>query len=183
MDIIDDKSVLDMFKLHEKDFVINLYVVHMDVFRTTEDNTLENNQIGHEQENLGLQNNPIHVQDSKGDNEIYDSNSNNSWMTDLDSDLEDVIAEDRVSITSSEQSDIDMSNYEDNKDGIIVLDSESDKEVDPVRVVMSSKIWTYNPRDEIEFEKWMFFYQCGCFHDSFEGLCNSKNISIGEIKK
>ena len=37
-DIIDDKSVLDMFKLHDKDLVINLHVLHQDIIPRTKEN-------------------------------------------------------------------------------------------------------------------------------------------------
>ena len=38
MDITDDKSILDMFKLHDKDLVINLHVLHQDIIPRTKEN-------------------------------------------------------------------------------------------------------------------------------------------------
>ena len=38
MDITDDKSILDMFKLHDKDLVINLHVPHQDIIPRTKEN-------------------------------------------------------------------------------------------------------------------------------------------------
>ena len=44
MNITTNKSVFVIFKLHEKDLVVNLFVLHLEIIPTTEENTVENNQ-------------------------------------------------------------------------------------------------------------------------------------------
>nr|XP_027101691.1 uncharacterized protein LOC113722614 [Coffea arabica] len=142
MDISSDKSVLDMFKLHENDLVINLYLLHLDIIPTTEENMVEdrNNQLIVAQKDIGIENAPIPVVDSEGDDEIYASSSDDSWKDDIDSDLEDVIAEDRALISSSDKDENDLSDYEEIEDAQVVPDSTSDQETDPMRAIMQSKI-------------------------------------------
>ena len=36
-----------------------------------------------------------------------------------------------------------------------MVDTESDEELDYMKAVMKSKMWTYNPRNEIKFQKGM----------------------------
>nr|XP_027096179.1 uncharacterized protein LOC113716076 [Coffea arabica] len=184
MDISSDKSVSDMFKLHEQDLVINLYLLHLDIIPTTEENMVDNrnNQLQDAQKDKGIEKAPILVVDSEGDDEIYASSSDDSWKDDMDSDLEDVIAEDRALISSSDKEENDLSDYEEIEDAQVGPDSESDQESDPLRAIMLSKMWTYNPREDIEFEKGMLFTNVDAFRAVLKDYAIQKGFPLVRLK-
>ncbi|KAL3538143.1 hypothetical protein ACH5RR_001509 [Cinchona calisaya] len=66
------------------------------------------------------------------------------------------------------KSDIDFSNYEENDEVEIVVDSESEKELDLLKVALRAKMFTYNPKHDIEFEKGMLFTNVNAFGNALK---------------
>ena len=139
MDIIDDQSVKEMFQVHKSELVINLFVLDMDSIPNEVGNNLNGQSF---QENLRIDNKAgrqiEYFQNSGDDDEYYDSSSDESWKHHLGSDKEDGLDDDRVSLASSDSSDLNFSDFEENEDDDIVpdSDSESEKIPDPIKEVM-----------------------------------------------
>lgn len=80
--MINDKSVLEIFRVYEKKLVINLSVSHMDIILLEDGDILIHN-LRHSQENLRTKKN-VGGQDSgksnNKDDELYLFFSNESWM-------------------------------------------------------------------------------------------------------
>ncbi|XP_071922848.1 uncharacterized protein [Coffea arabica] len=139
MDIIDDQSVKEMFKVHKSELVINLFVLDMDIIPNEVGNNLNGQSF---QENLGINNNAgrqiQYFQNSGDDDEYYHSCSDESWKHHLGSDKEDGSDDDRVSLASSDSSDLNFSDFEENEGDDIVADSDSESEKipDPIKEVM-----------------------------------------------
>ena len=91
----------------------------------------------------------------EANDEISDSRSNDSWKDNIYSDLEDVINEDRVSISSNDEGEINLSNYEKNKDGLVVLESKFEKRSGSYKSSHEVQERTINLKKDT-------FYQCGC---------------------
>ena len=185
MDIIDDQSVKEMFKVHKSELVINLFVLDMDIIPNEVGNNLNGQSF---QENLGINNNAgrqiEYFQNSGDDDEYYHSSSDESWKHHLGSDKEDGSDDDRGSLASSDSNDLNFADFKENEDGDVVpaSDSECEKVLDPMKEVMKSKMWTYNPRDKIEFDKGRLFTNIDAFRAALKDYVIQKGFPIVRLK-
>ncbi|XP_071918934.1 uncharacterized protein [Coffea arabica] len=116
------------------------------------------------------------------DDEYGDSSSDSSWRQNLHSDNEDELVLDRVSNDDSEDSDTNFSDFEDNEAEIMVPDSESEEGDDPMRQLMGSKMWIYNPKDDIEFEKGQLFINVDAFRAVLKDYVIQKGFPLLRLK-
>ncbi|KAL3533500.1 hypothetical protein ACH5RR_007021 [Cinchona calisaya] len=103
------------------------------------------------------------------DNDDYFSSSDESCILALNDDEDDGVSGETLSASDTDKSDIDFSDFEENVDSDIVFDSETDEAIDPMKAAMRSKMWTYNPRDDAEFEKGMPFTNVDAFRAALKG--------------
>mgnify|MGYP004713505121 CR=1 FL=1 len=183
-DANDDNAVVEMFKMHQSGIVINLHVYDMEIIPSKPDGPLNHNNVQNTQENLGIEQTyeRVVVDLGNSDDEFEDSSSEESWKHVLDNDNEGDIDDDRVSVESSDLSDTNFSDFEENEDCEVVPDSESDQELDPMREVMRSKMWVYNPREEIEFEKGQLFTNVDSFRAALKDYVIQKGFPVVRLK-
>ncbi|KAL3534431.1 hypothetical protein ACH5RR_002892 [Cinchona calisaya] len=177
LNVTDDNSVLEMFKVHKNELVINLHAFHMDIIPGDVDEIV-NNYFGDGQENLGIENNVARQGEEfdriEEENELYDSSSDESWMHALDTDEELEVSDEVLSVSSSNKSDINFSDFEENEDADVVPDSEYDEKPDHMKATMRSKMWTYNPKDDIDFAKGMLFTDVDAFRAALKDYAVQK---------
>ncbi|KAL3532632.1 hypothetical protein ACH5RR_006153 [Cinchona calisaya] len=113
---------------------------------------------------------------------VPSSSDDDSWMKVLNNDCEDSTSDGRVSVSLSDKSDIDFSNYEENDEDEIVVDSEFEKELDPLKAALRSKMFTYNHKDDIEFEKRMLFNNVDTFRAALKDYVIQKGFPIQRLK-
>ncbi|KAL3527811.1 hypothetical protein ACH5RR_012467 [Cinchona calisaya] len=154
IDITNDEIVLQMFKVHENELIINLYVFHMNAIPPND--IPPNPNFGHDEENLGIQNRPRNQEDRIDHNEMEDE-----WFLSSSDDDED---------------------YEENDEDEITVDSKSEKELDPLKAALRAKMFTYNPKDEIEFEKGMLFPNVDAFRAALKDYVIQKGFPIQRLK-
>ena len=167
MDVNTDKAVMEMFKVHENESVINLFVDHMDVIPFNMPKMNNNNNFGGGQENLGIKetagNIEPNLQNIERDDEVFISSDDDSWMYEANTDKEDSLSNCSEVHESFDMSDIAFSDYEVNDKGYIIPNSESEEKIDPNRAALRAKIFAYNPKEDIEFEKNMLFTNVDAF--------------------
>nr|XP_027071981.1 uncharacterized protein LOC113696796 [Coffea arabica] len=85
-------------------------------------------------------------------------------------------------MSHSDTSDDDFSKFDDNETSEIVPDSESTQEIDPLRELLRSKMWTYNRREDIEFKKWQLFTNIDAFQADLKHYVIQKGFPIKKLK-
>ncbi|XP_027066452.1 uncharacterized protein [Coffea arabica] len=157
----------------------------MDIIPADEENNLVNPTTVNMQDTVVIskQNKKtVAVEVDISDDEYGDSSSNSSWRHNLHSDNEDELVLDRVSNDDSEDSDTNFSDFEDNEAEILVPDSESEERDDPIRQLMRSKMWIYNPKDDIEFEKGQLFTNVDAFRAVLKDYVIQKGFPLLRLK-
>ncbi|KAL3529886.1 hypothetical protein ACH5RR_009208 [Cinchona calisaya] len=162
IDITNDETILQMFKVHEKELIINLYDIHVNAIPPND--IPPNPNFGHDEENLGIRNRPRNQEDRIYLNEMEDecflsSSDDDSWMKVLNSDY-----------------------YKENDEDEIAVDSESEKELDPLKAALRVKMFTCNPKDDIEFEKGMLFTNVDAFRAALKDFVIQKGFPIQRLK-
>nr|XP_027118313.1 uncharacterized protein LOC113735512 [Coffea arabica] len=186
MDVNTDKAVMEMFKVHDNELVINLFVDHMDVILFNMPEVNNNNNFGGGQENLGIEettgNVEPNLQNIERDDEVFISSDDDSWLYEANNDKEDSLSNCSEVHESFDRSDIAFSDYEVNDEGDIILNSESEEEIDPNRAALRATIFTYNPREDIEFEKNMLFTNVDAFRPALKDYAIQKGFPIVRLK-
>ena len=97
MDVNDDDSVTEMFKIHKSKLVINLHVSDMEIILANEKNTLVNVRVMNKEDNLGIKQIPSRAVVDLGelDDDYGDSSSDSSWKHNLHSDIEEEVVDER----------------------------------------------------------------------------------------
>ncbi|KAL3529714.1 hypothetical protein ACH5RR_009036 [Cinchona calisaya] len=135
-----------MFQVHQHELGVNLFVFHVDIIPGKVGQMMNNNDNGYGQENLGIDKNvgreQDHVEMIMVDNDDYFSSSDESWILALNNDEDDGVSGETLSASDTDKSGIDFSDFEENVDGDIVSDFETDEASDPMKAAMRSKMWT-----------------------------------------
>ncbi|XP_071939015.1 uncharacterized protein [Coffea arabica] len=178
-DISDDDSVHEMFEMHKCGRMINVHVQDMDVIPSYKANQINEN--GHNTD-LNLREKGkdkvcvVAIDDSEG--EYSDSSSDSSWLHSMDSDNE----KDLDVHSDSGESDMSFSDFDDTEEGALVPYSENEEETDPVQQALKSKLWTYNPKVEIEFKKGELFTNVDAFRAALKDYVIQKGFPIVRLK-
>ncbi|XP_027169607.1 uncharacterized protein LOC113769350 [Coffea eugenioides] len=185
MDVNDDYSVSEMFKIHQSKPVINLHVSDMEIIPVDEENNLVNPTTVNMQDTLVIskQNKKtVAIDVDISDDQYGDSSSDSSWRHNPCSDNEDELVLDRVSNDDSEESDTNFSDFEDNEMEIVVPDSESEEGDNSRRQLIRSKMWIYNLKDDIEFEKGQLFTNVDAFRAILKDYVIQKGFPLLRLK-
>nr|XP_027120629.1 uncharacterized protein LOC113737633 [Coffea arabica] len=178
-DITDYDNVREMFSMHKSGRMINVHVLDMDVIPSQKANQMNEN--GHNTDlNLGEKGKDkvsvVAIDDSE--DEYSDSSSDSSWLHSMDSDNEKDLDVD----SDSGESDMSFSDFDDNEEGDLVPDSENEEETDPVQQALKSKLWTYNPKAEIELKKGLPFTNVDVFRATLKDYVIQKEFPIMRLK-
>ncbi|XP_027075839.2 uncharacterized protein [Coffea arabica] len=118
----------------------------------------------------------VAIDDSEG--EYSDSSSDSSWLHSMDSDNE----KDLDVHSDSGESDMSFSDFDDTEESALVPYSENEEETDPVQQALKSKLWTYNPKVEIEFKKGELFTNVDAFRAALKDYVIQKGFPIMRLK-
>nr|XP_027099051.1 uncharacterized protein LOC113718339 [Coffea arabica] len=190
IDMNDDEVVHDMFCMYEGQLVINIKVFNMDIIPVEQPAMLLNRKIDGDHEHIEIQNKHfacsdeqnVHVIDSEDEGYGCESSPNESWKQGFDDDNEDDIGDELMAPSDSDSSDEDFPEFDDNDVAEIVPDSEFVQEIDSLREVLRSKIWTYNPRDDIDFKKGQLFTNVDAFRAALKDYVIQKGFPIKRLK-
>ncbi|XP_027152483.1 uncharacterized protein LOC113752574 [Coffea eugenioides] len=97
-------------------------------------------------------------------------------------DTDEEVVDDRAVDAYSEDSDTNFSDFEDNEALVVVPDTESEEENDPIKQVMRHKIWIYNSKDEIDFQKGQLFTNVNAFRVALKDYIIQKGFPILRLK-
>ena len=192
IDMNDDEVVHDMFCMYEGQLVINIKVFNMDIIPVEQPAMLLNRKIDGDHEHIEIQNiqnalaadeQNVHVIDSQDEGYGGESSSDESWKQGFDDDNEDDIGDELMVLSENSSSDESFQNLDDNETGdLIVPDSESEQEMDPLKEVLRNKMWTYNPREDIEFKKGQLFTNVDAFRAALKDYVIQKGFPIKRLK-
>ena len=191
IDVNDDEAVHDMFSVYEGQPVINIEVFNMDIIPTEQpvmllrkiDGESEHIEIQNKHSALAADEQNVHVIDSQDEGYGGESSSDESWKQGFDDDNEDDIGDELMVLSENSSSDESFQNLDDNETGdLIVPDSESEQEMDPLREVLRNKMWTYNPREDIEFKKGQLFTNVDAFRAALKDYVIQKGFPIKRLK-
>ncbi|XP_027182476.1 uncharacterized protein LOC113780894 [Coffea eugenioides] len=86
-------------------------------------------------------------------------------------------------LSENSSSDESFQNLDNNETGdLIVPDSESEQEMDHLKEVLRNKMWTYNPREDIEFKKGQLFTNVDAFRAALKDYVIQKGFHIKRLK-
>ena len=128
MDVNDDDSVTEMFKIHKSKLVINLHVSDMEIILVDEENTLVNVREMNKKDNLGIEQIPskaVVVDIGQLDDNYGDSSSDSLWKHNLHSDTDEELDDDRAVDEYSEERNTNCYDFEDNEGIVVVPDSDN----------------------------------------------------------
>ena len=188
LDVNDDQSVAEMFKVHQSHVVINIQVLEMDIIPAEQSDSFLNRNVVNEHENLRTEktgrgkNIEVHELNCETEEYICDSTSDDSWNQGWDSNNEDNLGDEHWSVSQSDSSDDDFSDFDDKKNEDIVPDSESEHEIDPMREALRAKMWTYNRKEDIEFKKGQLFTNVDAFRAALKDFVIQKGFPLQRLK-
>nr|XP_027101234.1 uncharacterized protein LOC113720767 [Coffea arabica] len=188
LDVNDDQSVAEMFKVHQSHVVINIQVLEMDIIPAEQSDSFLNRNVVNEHENLRTEktgrgkNIEVHELNCETEEYISDSTSDDSWNQGWDSNNEDNLGDEHWSVSQSDSSDDDFSDFDDKENEDIVPDSESEHEIDPMREALRGKMWTYNRKEDIEFKKGQLFTNVDAFRAALKDFVIQKGFPLQRLK-